>query len=155
MNKNMLKINALDVISFSSIPIFLPLLTLVNHLRGPSPTLRLTNRSATFLQMHLHPWHTPQPMPKIAAAERLIWRLSHYTPKAACLERACALKIFLSCYGIPASVVIGQRLRAHTLLLHAWLETSEGAFFYDENFAENWRSDNDVEPSMPSSKAGI
>ena len=138
------------LLPYLSIPLTIPILTYVNHRRGPSPALRLTNKTADLIQNWFSPNHNINSLPPTECAERWIWRISHYTPKAACLERACALKVFLSFYGVSSTVVIGHSNSDGPLALHAWLEAGKKQFFYDGNFSANWRSDADVEPSMPS-----
>lgn len=132
-----------------SIPITIPLFTWINHSSGPKPLLQLTNQSADKLSHWMA--HTPlaYTKPDIHRAERWIWRISHVCPKSACLERTCTLKIFLAFWGTPSTIVIGHANTHSNLLLHAWLETENAKYFYDENFSANWRSDNDVLPSMP------
>lgn len=132
-----------------SIPVTIPLFTWINHKSGPKRLLQLTNQSADKLSHWLI--HTPlaYTQPDIPRAERWIWRISHICPKAACLERACALKTFLAFWGTPSTIVIGHDNTNSNILLHAWLETENTKYFYDEKFSANWRSDNDVLPSIP------
>ena len=140
----------MKLLPYTSLPFSIPLLTCVNHVLGPTPMLHLVNRTASLLENVFSNHCNRDALPPTECAERWIWRISHYTPKAACLERACALKIYLSFYGVHSTVIIGHSISQGPLALHAWLQTDTRLFFYEENFSENWRSDAAVDPSIPS-----
>ena len=66
-----------------------------------------------------------------ADIEKISGLLLRFVPGAACLETACAAKIWLSCCGISSRIVVGHA--ENTFPLHAWLEWTEGTLFRSDD----------------------
>ena len=103
-----------------------------NRLCGPMPTIRLCSRLSNTILEFTDKQNDILPDDvqfELSVVRRLMPRRI-----AACLEMACAMQIWLAFHGCRAKVALGKRVENGQILAHAWLETRNGHFFFDDRF---------------------
>jgi|GEM_PF-6426740 len=109
--------------------------SILRHTLGPKMLIEISKQCEGWLLQS--PLHLPCPSinPEILA-DVLVWirRFSRLIPSSACLESACALQLWLALHGHASRICLGKRLEGSRLRMHAWLESSPHAYFYDPRF---------------------
>lgn len=122
--------------SLSLLPLPVAIFTLINQCAGPLPciqTAESTSKIALKIAQKLKISRQCDAR-KMQKSLRRLQRLIRLIPRAACLETACALKIWLALGGQKSQIQLGKRTENATLLMHAWLDAEPAPFFYDSRF---------------------
>ena len=103
-----------------------------NRINGPMQTIRLSDRIS---QKILNVVGTSRPiLPNDVGFELSVVNRLMPHRLTACLELSCAMQIWLALHGNRSRVVVGKRVENSQILAHAWLETSNQPFFFDDRF---------------------
>ena len=133
-------LHSLEAILFLPMPCLA--VTCINRAFGPKKTLicsELLARRVCWVNEQLNRHLSESEV--VVPAQKWLRRMGCRIPFVSCLEVACALQLWLAATGIPSHVVVGRKLDGRLLRMHAWVETNEARYFYDDSFASLWRSD--------------
>ena len=101
---------------------------------GPYKTIQDARRASEAVRRVVPPSRTP------VTPQSLGWFYRHLRyrtcPGIACLEKSCALELWLAFHGQKSRVCLGRRPDGGACLMHAWVESGTVSFFEDARFIE-------------------
>ena len=124
--------------------VFLPIpmigFRLLKSWKGPHETLKISADLAeiiiSFTQKYIQ---SEEYTPESLHTELAI--VHHLMPKSLnnCFDLSCAFQQWLALHGVHSEVVVGKRVTADKLVMHAWVETENAVFFKETEFERiNW-----------------